>query len=137
LDALLLLTYREDGFRLLRLDLSTGARQVLATSARSFDGVLSPRGDVLVYRRLSEMGPSTYHVIELPSGREVYAFRCCGTVYQLPAFTADGSRILYIQPSNRAEGQVLYAVKLDGSDPVVVLEAVNQFLISYPDFALD
>lgn len=131
-ESLVLLTYREWEFRLLKVDVRTGTRQVLASSRRSFDGVLSPKGDVLVYRRSSEPGPSNYYIVDTASGRETFAFRCCGTVYQLPAFTGDGSRVLYIRPDDLGTGQSLYAVRPDGTDPVLVLEGVSQFLVAHP-----
>ncbi len=133
LQTLLLVTYGEGGFKLQKLDMMTGGGQVLATSPRSFDGTLSPKGDVLVYRRRSEPGPSGYYLKDMATGQEAYAFRCCGSVYQLPAFTPDGSRVLYIRPAPLPEEQALYAVRPDGTDAELILEGVSQFLPSHPD----
>ncbi len=130
-NRLLVVAYRGGEFSLDEVDLDAKTVRALIVLRRSFDGVLSPLGDVMVYRRITEAGPSNYFIRDLRTGREVYAFRCCGTVYQLPAFTLDGSRILYV--SGVAPGdQTLYAVRPDGTDSEVVLDGVMQFVLSPP-----
>ncbi len=126
---LLVTTYEKLNYTLSLVGLD-GTVRPLVQSARYLAGLLSPDGRHLLYRE-GTLGDSPFTMRDLGSGEEFTIFRCCGSGYQMPYFTADGGRILFLSYEG-ADVPNLYAVTLNGTDRLLVAEGVLRFVAAPP-----
>ncbi len=124
---LLATTFNGKFYGLTVVDLDGGVKEILS-SARYLSGVLSPDGNQLLYRE-GTLGDGPFVLRDLRTGSERQVFRCCGSAYQMPHFTPDGGRVLYLSYEG-SEIPNLYAASVDGSERLLVAEGVLRFVAS-------
>jgi WD40 repeat protein len=103
-----------------------GRARDLVRSPRHIAGLLGPDGRSLLYRE-GTVGDGPFKMKDLETGEEFTIFRCCGSAYQMPYFTADAGRLLFLSYDG-SDVPNLYAVKPDGSDRLLVTQGILRFV---------